>query len=92
MVLILMFVLISVNHLNCLYLGNLYEERWRDFPSGRVIRRFKYKFQQLFDYIEPHSIVQIWEFGHNGELISNVARNPVNFFESPLESYFASNL
>ncbi len=55
------------------YLGNLYEERWRDFPSGRVIRRFKYKFQQLFDYIEPHSIVQIWEFGHNGELISNVA-------------------
>ena len=55
------------------YLGNLYEERWRDLPSARVIRRFKYKFQHVYDYVEPHMIVQIWEFGHDGELVSNVA-------------------
>jgi len=55
------------------YLGNLYEERWRDLPSARVIRRFKYKFEYLYDYVEPHMVVQIWEFGHDGELISNVA-------------------
>ena len=55
------------------YLGNLYEERWRDLPSARVIRRFKYKFEHLYDYVEPHMVVQIWEFGHDGELISNVA-------------------
>ena len=55
------------------YLGNLYEERWRDLPSARIIRRFKYKFEHLHDYIQPHMVVQIWEFGHNGELLSNVA-------------------
>ena len=55
------------------YLGNLYEERWRDLPSARVIRRFKYKFEYIYNYIEPHMIVQIWEFGHDGQLISNVA-------------------
>ena len=55
------------------YLGNLYEERWRDMPSAKVIRRFKYKFQHLYNYIEPHSMVQIWEFGYDGQLISNVA-------------------
>jgi len=55
------------------YLGNLYEERWRDFPSARVIRRFKYKFEHMYDYVEPHMVVQIWEFGYDGELISNVA-------------------
>jgi len=55
------------------YLGNLYEERWRDLPSARVIRRFKYKFEHLYDYVELHMVVQIWEFGHGGELISNVA-------------------
>ena len=55
------------------YLGNLHEERWRDLPSSRVIRRFRYKFQRLHEYIEPHTMVQIWEFGHDGELISNVA-------------------
>tara|TARA_Y100001934_G_C12283645_1_gene741223 strand:- start:122 stop:1126 length:1005 start_codon:yes stop_codon:yes gene_type:complete len=55
------------------YLGNLYEERWRDLPSGRVIRRFKYKFEQIYDFIEPHTVVQIWEFGHDGQLISSVA-------------------
>ena len=55
------------------YLGNLYEERWRDLPSARVIRRFKYKFEHMYDYVEPHMVVQIWEFGYDGELISNVA-------------------
>ena len=55
------------------YLGNLYEERWRDLPSARVIRRFKYKFEHMYHYIEPHMVVQIWEFGHDGQLISNVA-------------------
>lgn len=51
------------------YLGSLSEERWRDLPSGRIIRRFKYKFDIMA------GIIQIWEFGHNGELISNVAIN-----------------
>ena len=55
------------------YLGNLYEERWRDLPSARVIRRFKYKFDNVHNYIKPHVVVQIWEFGYDGELISNVA-------------------
>ena len=55
------------------YLGNLYEVRWRDLPSARVIRRFKYKFEHMYDYVEPHMVVQIWEFGYDGELISNVA-------------------
>ena len=54
------------------YLGNLYEERWRDLPSARVIRRFKYKFDNVHDYIKSHVIIQIWEFGYDGELISNV--------------------
>lgn len=51
------------------YLGSLSEERWRDLPSGRIIRRFKYKFDIMA------GIIQIWEFGHSGELISNVAIN-----------------
>ena len=55
------------------YLGNLNEERWRDLPSGQVIRRFKYKFQHMYNFIEPHTVVQIWEFGHDGGLVSNVA-------------------
>jgi len=55
------------------YLGNLKEERWRDLPSARVIRRFRYKFEHMYNYIEPHVVVQIWEFGHDGELISHVA-------------------
>ncbi|MFL3014224.1 MAG: hypothetical protein ACJZ2B_00315 [Candidatus Neomarinimicrobiota bacterium] len=55
------------------YLGNLYEERWRDLPSARVIRKFKYKFEHMYDYVQPHMVVQIWEFGYDGELISNVA-------------------
>ena len=55
------------------YLGNLYEERWRDLPSARVIRKFKYKFEHMYNYVQPHMVVQIWEFGYDGELISNVA-------------------
>lgn len=55
------------------YLGNLKEERWRDLPSARVIRRFRYKFEHMYNYIEPHVVIQIWEFGHDGELISHVA-------------------
>ena len=51
------------------YLGSLGEERWRELPSGRVIRRFKYKFDVMAE------VVQIWEFGHNGQMISNVAIN-----------------
>ena len=49
------------------YLGNLAEERWRTLPSGRVTRRFKY----LFDVMA--SIVQIWEYGHDGDLVSHMA-------------------
>ena len=49
------------------YLGNLKEERWRDLPSARVIRRFKYKFEIMAD------VLQIWEFGNEGELLSHVA-------------------
>ena len=33
------------------YLGYLEEERWRDLPSARIIRRFKYKFDIIF--IDP---------------------------------------
>jgi len=49
------------------YLGNLQEERWRDLPSARVIRRFKYKIDIMAD------VTQIWEFGHDGGLLSHVA-------------------
>ena len=55
------------------YLGYLSEERWRDLPSARVIRKFKYKFDILYHEEKPTTVVQIWEFGYNGELISNVA-------------------
>ena len=51
------------------YLNYLSEERWRDLPSGRVIRRFMYKVDIMAD------MTQIWEFGLQGELISNVAIN-----------------
>ena len=49
------------------YLGSLFEERWRDLPSGKMVRRFKYQFDILAE------IVQIWEYGHDGDLISHVA-------------------
>jgi uncharacterized protein YkuJ len=51
------------------YLGNLHEERWRDLPSARIIRRFKYKFDIMAE------VTQIWEFGLDGELLSHVAIN-----------------
>ena len=51
------------------YLNYLSEERWRDLPSGRIIRRFMYKVDIMAD------MTQIWEFGLQGELISNVAIN-----------------
>ena len=49
------------------YLNFLSEERWRELPSGKVIRQFNYKFDLLSD------VTQIWEYGKNGELISEVA-------------------
>ncbi len=55
------------------YLGYLSEERWRDLPSARIIRRFKYKFDIIYQDDKPSTVVQIWEYGHDGELISNVA-------------------
>ena len=53
------------------YLNFLSEERWRDLPSGKVIRQFNYKFDLLSD------VTQIWEYGKNGELISEVALDMV---------------
>jgi len=55
------------------YLGSLKEERWRDLPSARIIRRFKYKFDLMTEFIQSHAVVQIWEFGYDGKLISHVA-------------------
>ena len=55
------------------YLGSLKEERWRDLPSARIIRRFKYKFDLLTEFIQSHAVVQIWEFGYDDALISHVA-------------------
>ena len=55
------------------YLGYLAEERWRDLPSARIVRRFKYKFDIIYHGEEPSTVVQIWEFGHDGELVSSVA-------------------
>ena len=55
------------------YLGYLAEERWRDLPSARVIRRFKYKFDIIYHGEEPSTVVQIWEFGYDGDLLSSVA-------------------
>ena len=49
------------------YLNFLSEERWRELPSGNIIRRFNYKFDLLSD------VTQIWEYGKNGKLISEVA-------------------
>ncbi len=53
------------------YLNFLSEERWRELPSGNVIRKFNYKFDLLSD------VTQIWEYGKNGELISEVALDMV---------------
>ena len=54
------------------YLGSLKEERWRDLPSARIIRRFKYKFDLMTEFIQSHAVVQIWEFGYDNKLISHV--------------------
>ena len=55
------------------YLGYLAEERWRDLPSGRIIRQYKYKFELIKNYEEARTVVQIWEYGYDNQLISNVA-------------------
>ena len=55
------------------YLGYLAEERWRDLPSARIVRRFKYKIDIIYHGEQPSTVVQIWEFGHDGELVSSVA-------------------
>ena len=49
----------------------LSEERWRELPSGKIVRKFNYKFDLLSD------VTQIWEYGKNGELISEVALDMV---------------
>ena len=49
----------------------LSEERWRELPSGKIIRKFNYKFDLLSD------VTQIWEYGKKGELISEVALDMV---------------
>ncbi len=53
------------------YLNFLSEERWRELSSGKVIRQFNYKFDLL------SGVTQIWEYGKNGELISEVALDMV---------------
>ena len=53
------------------YLNFLSEERWRALPSGKIIRKFKYKFDLM------SNITQIWEYGKNNELISEVALDMV---------------
>ena len=53
------------------YLNFLSEERWRTLPSGEIIRKFKYK----FDIIS--NVTQIWEYGRNNELVSEVALDMV---------------
>ena len=53
------------------YLNFLSEERWRRLPSGEIIRKFKYKFDLM------SNVTQIWEYGKNNELISEVALDMV---------------
>ena len=53
------------------YLNFLSEERWRTLPSGEIIRKFKYKFDLM------SNVTQIWEYGRNNELISEVALDMV---------------
>ena len=53
------------------YLNFLSEERWRALPSGKIIRKFKYKFDLI------SNVTQIWEYGKNNELISEVALDMV---------------
>ena len=53
------------------YLNFLSEERWRALPSGEIIRKFIYKFDLI------SNVTQIWEYGKNNELISEVALDMV---------------
>ena len=53
------------------YLNFLSEERWRALPTGEIIRKFKYKFDMM------SNVTQIWEYGKNNELISEVALDMV---------------
>ena len=53
------------------YLNFLSEERWRALPSGKIIRKFKYKFDLM------SNVTQIWEYGKNNGLISEVALDMV---------------
>ena len=53
------------------YLSFLSEERWRTLPDGEIIRKFNYKFDLM------SNVTQIWEFGRNNELISEVALDMV---------------
>ena len=53
------------------YLNFLSEERWRALPSGKIIRKFKYKFDLM------SNVTQIWEYGKDNELISEVALDMV---------------
>ena len=53
------------------YLSFLSEERWRTLPDGEIIRKFNYKFDLM------SNVTQIWEFGKNNELISEVALDMV---------------
>jgi hypothetical protein len=53
------------------YLSYLSEERWRALPDGEIIRKFNYKFDLM------SNVTQIWEFGRNNELISEVALDMV---------------
>ena len=49
------------------YLNFLSEERWREMPSGKIIRTYKYKVDIMAD------VTQIWEYGRSDSLISSVA-------------------
>ena len=53
------------------YLNFLSEERWRALPSGKIIRKFKYKFDLM------SNVTQIWEYGKDNELISEVSLDMV---------------
>ena len=53
------------------YLNFLSEERWRKLPSGEIIRKFNYKFDLM------SNVTQIWEYGRNNKLVSEVALDMV---------------
>ena len=53
------------------YLNFLSEERWRELPSGEIIRKFNYKFDLM------SNVTQIWEYGRDNKLVSEVALDMV---------------